>query len=257
MRCPLLWSRWPATIEGAVEAERVPPPAAELASLPPAAPDLEPEPSAATEIEPLAATCVASDKPSASRAAVLEVIARLEALRPAAGKPDRTRIEAEAFALVAACVEFSKADLGRIASVLRGLGCTQEFAANWQAAVREAKATHSGANAAATPDVVPYEADAGHLYHVRLRPTESGWEVERTVICDFSAEIAEEVTTEDGARSTPSPARPPTGGPSGSRWRPSALPTSGASRRRWMRPRARMRRCAPRWPPTCARPSSC
>ena len=187
-------------IAGAGERECLPPPAAELASLPSADAKPEPEPSAATEIEPLALAGVASAEPSASRSAALEVIARLEALRPAAGKPDRTKIEAEAFALVAACVEFGKADLGRIASVLRGLGCTQEFARNWQAAVREAKATHSGANAAATPDVVPYEADAGHLYHVRLRPTESGWEVERTVICDFSAEIAEEVTTEDGQR---------------------------------------------------------
>ena len=121
-------------------------------------------------------------------------------MRPAAGKPDRTKTEAEAFALVAACVEFSRADLGRIASVLRGLGCTQEFVRNWQAAVREAKATRSGVNAAAAPEVMPYEADGGHLYHVRLRPTETGWEVERTVICDFSAEIAEEVTTEDRAR---------------------------------------------------------
>jgi len=188
----------PAT-EGAVEAERVPPPAAALASLPFADDELEPEPSAATEIEPRAATCAAPDEPAAPPTAAA-VIARLAALRPDTEKPDRARVEAEAFELVAACVEFSKADLGRIASALRGLGCTQEFARNWQAAVREAKATHRGANAAATPDVVPYEADAGHLYHVRLRPTESGWEVERTVICDFNAEIAEEVTTEDGAR---------------------------------------------------------
>jgi len=185
-------------IKGATEREPVPHSGAELASLPSADTEPEPEPSAATEIEPLAATCAAPDEPSAPPTAAA-VIARLEALRPAEGKPDRTKTEAEAFELVAACVEFSKADLGRIASALRGLGCTQEFARNWQVAVREAKAARNGASGAAAPEVVPYEADAGHLYHVRLRPTESGWEVERTVICDFSAEIAEEVTTEDGA----------------------------------------------------------
>ncbi len=192
--------------EGPVERELTPPPAAEPEFLPPAATDLEPQPCSAAEPELQEPAWIASAEPpglgsAAAQLTVQEVIAGLEALRPAEGKPDRARVEAAAHDLVTACSNFSRADLGRIGSALRSLGCTQAFTHDWQMSVHEARATQSRANGAPTPEGAPYEADAGHLYHVHLRPTDAGWEVERTVICDFSAEITEEVTAESGERS--------------------------------------------------------
>lgn len=131
---------------------------------------------------------------------VAEIIAELDALRPeGGGKPERSLAEAKALDLVADCQGLSKADLQRIIGAMHALGLPQEFTRQWRSAVREAKHTPAGA-AGDQPDVIPYEVDAGHIYKVSTIYTEAGPELQRTVVADFAAHIAEEITGEDGHR---------------------------------------------------------
>jgi hypothetical protein len=160
-------------------------------------------------------TSTANPEPSTVRSSTLnlepstttdEILADLDSLRPADGKPDRAAVEARAAALVDRCAGLGKADLLRAAAALRGLGCTVEFTRRWQAAVAHARETDRRARAAAAVDDpvevegAPYAADDRRIYRLTygLSPEGQSLVVKRAIVADFTVRIVEEARGEDG-----------------------------------------------------------
>jgi len=134
-----------------------------------------------------------------------EISAELEALRPpseatrAGRNTARAQIEILALDLIEDCARLNKADLQRVELLFRSLGLPQEFVRQWRAAVSETRQQGAGA-VGDKPDVIPYAADAGHLYQVTVVQTEAGPQLERSIIADFAALITEEMVNEDDSR---------------------------------------------------------
>ncbi len=149
----------------------------------------------------------AAAEPPAARG-VTEIVAELEALRPAGGgKPARAIVEARALDLIKECAGMRREELLRVEATLHSLGQAKEDLRQWQAAVREAAkiaAFAPGAGAAlpdGRPASWPYAAEDNRLWLLNeIRLSDGSTRIQRTPIADFSAQIVETASGEDGSQ---------------------------------------------------------
>lgn len=124
----------------------------------------------------------------------------LAALRAAEG---RDAAMTQALELTAAAARLERSEQLRVEQVLRQLGVTQEFVRQWRTAVNAARKRGQPAAGEPPPALAnswPYEAAGGRLWLLSRTITASGAEsIQRTPICDFTAQVvAEEVAEPDG-----------------------------------------------------------
>jgi hypothetical protein len=121
----------------------------------------------------------------------------------------------QALALTGAAARLGRTDQLRVEQALRQLGVTQEFVRQWRVAVNVARKRSQPAPGEPPPALAhswPYEATGGRLWLLSRTVTAQGEElIQRTPICDFTAQVlAEEVTEPDGEEGlgagSPSPA---------------------------------------------------
>ena len=180
--------------DGAAEPAAAPVAPEASAEAEPAAPDAPPAPADADPATP-------APPPADQSAGPADLAALLAALGAAA---DRDAAMEQALGLTAAAAQLDRNDLLRVEQLLRRLGVTQEFVRQWRTAVNAARKRSQPAAGEPPPALAnswPYEAAGGRLWLLSRTITGSGAElIQRTPICDFTAQVvAEEVAAEDAA----------------------------------------------------------